>query len=579
MRSTLAARGLICCLATVTVVSGLTRLPDAQAAPTQTTAPAPTATDYPPITIPPLAVSTAPPNRRLHSYHLGQARVANAFIVGPGTVLFFGINPYRYPQWSAKVDDKLVAGPSAYLLPTVVNAPFGPTDSVTTDLSAATPPDIDIADFVPITSEQLANGDVCKLAPESNDDTVHRCSIVVLGARTEIGNLIRAREVSLYKATHAYRGLLGTTDTLIRQFGTIRNDADFDRYREAISKRLFEASIDNKGQRMDGEAVYTVDAAKHVEDWPGQTVATRIAQANSLADFYAARVKASAETAATQAVGELTKPQNSGAPVHAATRAQTALTSGKRTTEDLNKLHQQAIDVAQALQVYAADSPEAQRYAKSQASLVGVIKNVQAASLDRFAFKDEEPCKGLSGSRRDKIYNVKLFEGATSTVHLVCEPRMVLSGGVAFTGLSQPTYEAVPDAPATAPPPPATGTASPTPAPAAHIRATTQSYLRPTAVIMNNVRLSPPGTEQAFYAAFGLGVLQKDTGELTADYLAGVSFSLSKTIFISVGAQFGKTVTAAPGYEEGALVPANTKIQTLTKFAPQLYVAITFGRQ
>ncbi len=96
---------------------------------------------------------------------------------------------------------------------------------------------------------------------------------------------------------------------------------------------------------------------------------------------------------------------------------------------------------------------------------------------------------------------------------------------------------------------------------------------------MNNVRLSAPRKEQAYYAAFGLGVLQKDTGELTADYLAGVSFSLSKTMFVSMGAQFGKTVTAAPGYEEGKLIPQNTKIQTITKFAPQMYFAITFGRQ
>ncbi len=572
MRATFTARIRIFCAAALIVVSGAAQCGTAHAEPSQAPASASQA-GYPPISIPPLAVSTAPPDRGLHSYHLGQTRIANAFVVGPGAVLFFGINPYRYPQWSAKIDDKLVAGPSAYLLPTVVNAPFGPADSASTDLSAGTPPDVDIADFVPITNKQLASGDVCGLTSDSTDDAANACYAVVAAARNEITDLVRARETALYKATHAYRGLLATVDALIRQFGTISNDDQFALYREAISKRLFEASVNDQGQRMDGEADFTIDAAKHVEDWPGQLIALRIAQANNLADFYAAKLKLAAQNAIT----ESTNGQSSGAPQHSAEKTRRILV--RATTDDGSKRQKEALDIAHGLQQFAADSPEAQRYAKSQATLSVVIKNVQGATLDRFAFRDQETCKGISGSRRDKIYTVKLFDGATSTVHLVCEPRMVLSGGVAFTGLSQPTYEAVPDAPATTPPSPATGTAPPTPAPTAHIHATTQSYLRPTAVIMNNVRLSAPGSEEALYAAFGLGVLQKDTGELTADYLTGVSFSLSKTMFLSIGAQFGKTITTAPGYEEGRVVPPNTKIQTLTKFAPQLFVAITFGRQ
>ena len=349
-------------------------------------------------------------------------------------------------------------------------------------------------------------------------------------------------------------------DQAISDTGIIDTSDKFDAYRKAISAKLFTRTVDDDlHEEVQGEVGAVIIGTSRVKDWPQDKIQAAISKINSARGYYAGGLRA----------------------------AQAAASAGKMTPDDFQKVQadltakESALtDRAKALSDRDSASSEAQLYTKKTQELRTLVAaRVGTVSVDRFGYRDNVPCGQLAGGTREKIFTVTLYPGAASRVRVVCQARMFISGGVAFSGLAQPTFAAVPDKPLPTPVPVTGATAAPALPASATIRATTSTSIRPTAIILNNVLLGNPNAEDGFYASFGLGVLQSSTGELTADYLAGLSWSLSKTMLFSVGAQFGKMTQLAPGYENGTVIQPGQTPQTITRFTPKLFIGFTFGKQ
>jgi hypothetical protein len=220
--------------------------------------------------------------------------------------------------------------------------------------------------------------------------------------------------------------------------------------------------------------------------------------------------------------------------------------------ECLKTLKRMSSDLA----AWAKDSDEQQAFESSRKQLVQYVsERLVNLTPSRFHFADHEGCRGVNGSRRERTYTLQLDATQITSITIVCESRIFLSGGIGFSSLSQGSYTTLPD----------THYASPAPAAAPTgvgvIQEVATSDIRPIPVTLVNYRLLGVGQqgEQALYTSFGLGLASSQQSTFF-DYIGGISYGMSKAALVTVGAHLGQQNVLEPGYSVG---------QSVTGSAPQ----------
>jgi hypothetical protein len=205
-----------------------------------------------------------------------------------------------------------------------------------------------------------------------------------------------------------------------------------------------------------------------------------------------------------------------------------------------------------------------------QALQATVLSNV---SVSRFFVEIPEDCNGLYGAARTTTITVQRYDNEKNSVVVTCASRVFTTGGFAFGFIPQRTYTAVAANPAVPQAPPG----SPTPPPAM-IEEGAVSDIRPIPVVLLNVRFAPGEgpIDNDFYLSFGVSV-NSGPQTTTLDYLAGLSYSISRQMVITGGIQLGPENTLLPGVATGQGIAVNTQPQTITRMRLGPFVAITYG--
>ena len=243
--------------------------------------------------------------------------------------------------------------------------------------------------------------------------------------------------------------------------------------------------------------------------------------------------------------------------------------------------------LAAQLAAYAPAAP----YTTAVASAIDQLTMLQGLVLanvgvSRFFVEIPEECNGLYGNTRTTTITVQRFANEKNSVVIECPPRVFTTTGFAFGGQAQrfytpaPTNTALPQAPPGAPPPPA-----------ATIQAQNTYDARPVPVVMLNVRFTPAEgpIDNDFYLSFGVSLAQVGGNATTSapsiipgltiplDFLAGVSYSLSRQILVTGGVMFGPEQSLAPGFNVGDPIGTSGTISTVTRNRAKPFLAITYG--
>ena len=210
-----------------------------------------------------------------------------------------------------------------------------------------------------------------------------------------------------------------------------------------------------------------------------------------------------------------------------------------------------------------------------------VLANV---GVSRFFVEIPEECNGLYGNTRTTTITVQRYATEHNSVVIDCPPRVFTSGGFAFGWQAQRFYTPAPINSALPQAPPG----SPTPPPAT-IQQLTTFDARPVPVVLLNVRFTPAEgpIDNDFYLSVGvsLGSVGGTTTANTAlsgltiplDFLAGVSYSLSRQLLVTGGMMLGPETSIAPGYNIGDPIPLNGTIPTVTRTRAKPFLAITYA--
>ena len=530
--------------------------------------------------------------------------IVDKLVVAPGAIVFFGMNPLLYPDWTVSIDDKIVAGPTADLrgLPVGGNAPLAPSDVTLNPIpiSTASPPAevTDIFVLAPFNANVPAQCDFTKSPPTAPD--LAACLAAVREDATRLSVLAWSQGQLLEKASQKKKRMIEVANRDVRDAGEIDSVQKFLDYKNTVKSDLYDSHL----------IANFIFLSNSVNDWPAADYLEAQALADALLSYATEQlnkdVKArddakdadqkfhaelSADlayqdilTAKTQE-GKLTDKETAHLKYLAARVSELKGlidVKGKQKVVDIDSaLKDELVAVQDKIKPLAPGGSLELRYTKS----LGYLRKytqlyASRATLDRFGYLGREDCRGLAGGAREKIYKVTAGNGQAQ-VRVVCNPRMFLSGGLAFSGLAQPIYRIVPAPNSNATPTPVTtGTPIPVPSPGQFIRATTTTSVRTTGVILNNIQLGgPQDTDSGFYVSAGLGVtIDSSTGQLSGDYLAGISYSFSKTLVITLGTQLGPKTVLISGYEEGTQVGSGTQVQTATKIAPSIFLGFTFGK-
>lgn len=529
-------------------------------------------------------------------------------VVGPGSVFFVGINPYRYPFWTATIDDKFVPGTAPSVGTAYSGSPIGNSDpnfpSAPTPVPSTDPFGLLISDATP--APHKAELDACDLKPDASRDSAKACSEKIRDELAALKNMVPAQEERLEAARTQYGTLYSYADKIIADSGVISDAAAFERYQARIRNELLDSMVRNFSDRVQA-----------LPDWQDWLFTDASAQSDKLTAYY------DSQTATNQALID----KNDTIASDLATARDHLVQIQKTLTDEAAKhvtptpyIVQQRDDLSKQIQrllkqinvntlradigaiaklraeakknqgALADFDPKADRallYKRKLANIREILRTrVRPARADRFGFSDRNDCKGLNSGGREKLYVVALGDGRVSQVRVVCQARMFLSAGFAFSGLAQPTYGVIngpaPNVVTTAPPvaPGATAVPAPSAAPSPTIlTATTNNSLRATVTVLNNIRISNPDADNGLYASFGLGISNTSTTP-DVDYMAGLSWSISRTFLITVGAQYGKQIDLPSPYFPGEILPAGSNPPpTVTSYKTKLFLGFTFGRQ
>jgi hypothetical protein len=533
-----------------------------------------------------------------------QGAVLDKLVVAPGSVMFFGMNPLRFPDWNVSIDDKLVAGPSAYNVSSFVGGnAIGDVDSDSLQGAAASTPPPALTDVYDANATLSTLQSQCDFpASDQGEKKVDACTALIEADLKVFIDGVGLAKNELSRATMHKVNLIASVDGAVSAAGIIYGKNEYDQYIADIRRRIFDTHLLRR----------FVHEGQHVRPWPKLMYDDLDKRLTSLDDLATKKSKDATERlldpsvaqscvaikkrldALNALINKTKKPPKDILDLRTALEKQLELVDvdklGKLRTR-FNGIHDKVVAWQKVIKPFAPGGEDEKKYSASYGLLREFLSGYALrASIDRFGYLRREDCAGLSGGGRERIYTVSLngTGDVRAKVRVVCRPRMFLSGGIAFSGLAQPKYELVPApvpvpgvtsvSPGATPVPTPTPGAAPTPV-AQRIVARTATDRRATAIILNNIRLSSPDRDDGFYASVGLGIqLDNSTGGLSGDYLAGISYSFSKTLVITAGTQFGQKTELAPGYREGDLVGNGTQIQTVTRVAPRFFLGFTFGK-
>jgi hypothetical protein len=240
----------------------------------------------------------------------------------------------------------------------------------------------------------------------------------------------------------------------------------------------------------------------------------------------------------------------------------------------LNKANADAAALQARLATYGASSA----YAGAYATAVSQLQTLQAVVLSnvnvgRFYVTVPEDCTDLFGGSRSTTITVQRSPGQQNSIIVDCPSRVFTSEGFAFSFIPQGTYAAVASNSAI----PQAPSGSPTPPPAT-VEQTAYSDVRPIPVVLLNVRFSAPEpNDNGLYMSFGIS-LNSSSISTQLDYLAGLSYSLSRSLIFTAGASISPQNVLLPGYQVGQPIAAgggSPPTTTHTRIAP--FLAITYG--
>lgn len=212
--------------------------------------------------------------------------------------------------------------------------------------------------------------------------------------------------------------------------------------------------------------------------------------------------------------------------------------------------------------------------------LTGSVKQLQSlqstvlanVGVSRFYVEIPEECNGLYGNGRTTTITVQRYANEANSVVVDCPSRVFSTAGFAFGFQPQRTFTAAGTNQAFPQAPPG----SPTPPPAT-IQEGSVSDVRPVPVVLLNVRFQPAEgpIDNDFYLSFGVSV-NSGPQTTTLDYLAGLSYSLSRQLLVTGGMQLGPE-NSLLGAKIGDPIPLGTSPQTVTRNRLRPFIAITYG--
>ncbi len=193
--------------------------------------------------------------------------------------------------------------------------------------------------------------------------------------------------------------------------------------------------------------------------------------------------------------------------------------------------------------------------------------------LSRFFVKVNERCEGLYGAEAKTTITVQRTETEQNSIVIDCPSRAFTSFGFAFETIPQPTYGSIASNSALPPGPP--GGATPAPS---TVQVTSKSDLRTVPVVMFNVLLSKSEHgDSGWFGSFGIGLQQgANMGITTTDYLAGFSYSVTRSLIATLGFALGQQQETLPGFQENAPLGSGSPL-TRTRARVVPFLAVTYG--
>jgi hypothetical protein len=229
-----------------------------------------------------------------------------------------------------------------------------------------------------------------------------------------------------------------------------------------------------------------------------------------------------------------------------------------------------------------------------------VLSPMLGGSTDPFIYESQQSCNLLSnGGRTNKIVvsvssaavpgqapaassgaaapsTAKSDSAATGTqtydVTAVCQPPVFVSIGLGADTIHNYTYSNVPPNTAGLPAP----APSATPMPSTIAQGNTGA--RVVAFTMANYSPWEDVDGSGFSLSLGLGLPLSNPNGVKPDILGGFSYSIRRTVVLTLGMAYGSATTLAPGYSAGGPILAGLTPPTVSNYTTGYFFAISFGK-
>lgn len=165
-------------------------------------------------------------------------------------------------------------------------------------------------------------------------------------------------------------------------------------------------------------------------------------------------------------------------------------------------------------------------------------------------------------------------QSVTSDTQVNCPSRIAVSGGFIFSSLPQRTFSA--QATNSALPAPPAGAATPPPA---TVQESVSSSIRPVPFAFVHYGLSRVCADQCMFVSFGAGVNSGGaSGSTTVDFAGGLTYGLSRYLYLTAGVHVGQVTELTSGYTVGGpIASSTTTVPTQTRMRAGPFIGVTFG--
>jgi hypothetical protein len=194
-------------------------------------------------------------------------------------------------------------------------------------------------------------------------------------------------------------------------------------------------------------------------------------------------------------------------------------------------------------------------------------------TIAQYFYEADVRCGALFNAGREKTITLTLGASDTRDVTVVCPTPVFVSVGIGTDGLSNRTFTSV--APNTAGQPAPAAGATPQPS----VIAENDRTSRVLAQTMLHLGLGEPSDDGSGFAySLGVGAPVFSGGGGGVDLLTGFSYVYRRTVVITAGIAYGKTLDLAPGYAvSGPLAPGAT-VPTLKRYGSAFFFGVSFAR-